>query len=407
MCEQQARRTAEAVETALAEEHRRQRVTLEGWLASLDDDGSEPEVGERAEQAALDAASGADAEADGARGAEAAEDDECAAFGATPVEIVGSVEKKTARVADIVAMFGGRGGRPSGGAAAGADVAAGGGGASRPGASTAARAEAAAAGAVFGRAGSADAVRDGASGTALAQDGAHGYGEEHSTEYSVESVESLAAVTAGGAGDVPIADAEERTTVESDELQAAVTAGGECDGPIVDAEERTTVVSAGLQAAMTAGGAADHVDVENRHPEESDELRAAMTAGGAPDGPIVTVEVPQPTLAEIERAADDENSQGWQSAGRRRRGGARSALPTPPPSRSNARRPRQSSLPENAPQEVDSVVAAIRDGGGYVEGVWHDGEQWRILADSRSADFLRDCLEVLVGRTDIVVDGEA
>ena len=46
LCEQQARRTAEAVETALAEEHRRQRVTLEGWLASLDDDGSEPEEGE-------------------------------------------------------------------------------------------------------------------------------------------------------------------------------------------------------------------------------------------------------------------------------------------------------------------------------------------------------------------------
>ena len=61
-----------------------------------------------------------------------------------------------------------------------------------------------------------------------------------------------------------------------------------------------------------------------------------MTAGGAPDGPIVTVEVPQPTLAEIGRTAGDEHSQGWQPAGRRRRGGVRAPLPTPPPSRSNA-----------------------------------------------------------------------
>ena len=181
--------------------------------------------------------------------------------------------------------------------------------------------------------------------------------------------------------------------------------------PLEDAEAEHLAESAELQAAVTAGGAGDVPvgDAEEWHPEESDELRAAVTAGGADDWPIEDAGVYEPSLAEAEQAAGGADDQGWQSAGRRRRGGARvrEALPTPPPSSSNGRRSRRSRAPEDEPQEVDSVVAAIRDSGGTVEGVWHDGRCWRIQADSRSAEFLQDCLAVLVGRTDIVVDGGA
>ncbi len=195
MCQQQARLTAEAVETALAEEHRRQRVELEGWLAQAAVDGSEPE-GERDETAALDAESGADAGAAGVSdaAAEAAERDACVA--ARAIESGGSVYKR-ARVADIVEMFGGRGVR-QGGVAAGADVAAGGGGASSPGASGE-NADAYGGGEAAGTQGGA-AV----SATEVA--------EEHDGEelHPVESTAPQEATVVGGAGDVPIEDAVEQ-----------------------------------------------------------------------------------------------------------------------------------------------------------------------------------------------------
>ncbi len=293
LCAQQSR----LLERALAEEHRRQRVELEGWLAADETGASgaiaEAGLGQPAVSEPVGAGPCGGAEADAGQGGEEA-----------AVGPEGYKRARTeacrggARVAALVARFGG--GRPIEAAEASGDAAAGG-------------------------------PQSGVQAVEAGYGAATGAVCTHPDDNN-EDVQS-------GAPGLERDDAHPMNVY----VQEAASGGSQHEHngdsapwPIVDEEAESFAVSAELQAAEAAGGAADDADAEDRHPEESDELRAAMTAGGAPDGPIATVEVPQPTLAEIGRTAGDEHSQGWQLAGRRRRGGVRAPLPTPPPSRSSA-----------------------------------------------------------------------
>jgi hypothetical protein len=321
------------VETALAEEHRRQRLQFEHWLAAAGDDSvALAELSQTAFEAEGGAAVAADSAVAMGETAENAQGDRSIA--SEEADGTGYVQERAyvhCTVADLIRRFGGARERAGGVEAAsdGADAAAGG-------------------------------VAAGAGGALAAEEPEHA--QEHATEAEdvrEESDELQASSSAGGAHDVV---AEANSHGISDELHAASTASGAHD---VVAEANSYDISDELQAASTAGGARDEEAEHEEHSEEENvqQPQAALTAGGDEARPEEH-DARGPTQRTEEEQLRDDEDQGWRRVNRRRSAG-REPLPQPPPSTSTGRR--------SAARALSSAAETLQDDGEDNGNLWLGG----------------------------------